>query len=143
MKRVIIVLAVVALLLSILPACGGGREVVNVYNWGEYIDEEVLEQFEKDTGIKVNYKTFETNEQLYSVLKQGGVSYDVIIPSDYMVSRLINEGMLEKINMDNIHNLTYIDESLIGMEYDPTGEYSVPYMTGTVGIITRGSSQMR
>jgi len=135
LKRVIIVLAVVALLLSILPACGGGREVVNVYNWGEYIDEEVLEQFEKDTGIKVNYKTFETNEQLYSVLKQGGVSYDVIIPSDYMVSRLINEGMLEKINMDNIHNLTYIDESLIGMEYDPTGEYSVPYMTGTVGII--------
>ncbi|MGI5935911.1 MAG: ABC transporter substrate-binding protein [Oscillospiraceae bacterium] len=135
MKKTVVVLAVAALLLTFLTACGGDREVVNVYNWGEYIDEEVLEQFEKDTGIKVNYKTFETNEQLYSVLKQGGVSYDVIIPSDYMISRMINEGMLEKINMDNIPNLAYIDKSLIGMEYDPKGEYSVPYMTGTVGLI--------
>jgi len=135
LKKTVLVLAVVVFLLAALSACGAKGEVVNVYNWGEYIDTDVLKQFEKDTGIKVNYKTYETNEQLYSVLKQGGVSFDVIIPSDYMISRMINEGMLEKINMDNIPNLSYIDKSLMGLEYDPTGEYSVPYMTGIVGLI--------
>jgi len=115
--------------------CSGSKEEVNVYNWGEYIDESLLREFEKQTGIKVNYSTFTSNEAMYSVLKTGGANYDVIIPSDYMISRLINEGMLEKLDFSNIPNYSLIDDKYKTPEYDPTGEYSVPYMTGTVGLI--------
>jgi len=115
---------------------------INVYNWGEYIcigEEEgtldILTEFEELTGIKVNYTTFATNEELYAKLKGGGVSYDVIIPSDYMISKMIKEGMVQKINMDNIPNYKYIMEDFRGLEYDPRNEYSVPYTWGTVGII--------
>ena len=115
---------------------------INVYNWGEYIcigEEEgtldILTEFEELTGIKVNYTTFATNEELYAKLKGGGVSYDVIIPSDYMISKMIKEGMVQKINMDNIPNYKYIMEDFRGLEYDPQNEYSVPYTWGTVGII--------
>ncbi len=115
---------------------------INIYNWGEYIcigEEEgtldILTEFEELTGIKVNYTTFATNEELYAKLKGGGVSYDVIIPSDYMISKMIKEGMVQKINMDNIPNYKYIMEDFRGLEYDPQNEYSVPYTWGTVGII--------
>lgn len=115
---------------------------INVYNWGEYIcigEEEgtldILTEFEELTGIKVNYTTFATNEELYAKLKGGGVSYDVIIPSDYMISKMIKEGMVQKINMDNIPNYKYIMEDFRDLEYDPQNEYSVPYTWGTVGII--------
>jgi len=108
---------------------------VNVYNWGEYIDEGLNDQFEKATGIKVNYTTFDSNESMYSLLKSGGSSYDVIIPSDYMISRLIQEGMLEKLDFANIPNFSLIDDKYKKLEYDPTNEYSVPYTSGTVGLI--------
>lgn len=114
---------------------------INVYNWGEYIavDEgdgefDTNAEFEKLTGINVNYSTFATNEELYAKLKGGGTHYDIIIPSDYMISRMINEGMLEKIDFGNIPNAEYIDDT-IDSSYDPDGEYSVPYMWGVVGII--------
>lgn len=139
MKKIISITLAAIFILSCLAGCGSSasnsKGVVNVYNWGEYIDEELLTLFEKETGIKVNYKTYESNEQMYSVLKQGGVSYDVIIPSDYMISRLIDENMLEKLDFSNIPNFSKIDKSLVGMEYDPTAEYSVPYAWGTVGLI--------
>jgi len=116
---------------------------VNVYNWGEYIavDEgdpdgyDVNKEFEKLTGIKVNYTNFASNEELYAKLKSGGSQYDVIIPSDYMLSRLIRENMLEKINFDNIPNFDLIYDDYKNPGYDPTNEYSVPYMWGTLGII--------
>ena len=108
---------------------------VNVYNWGEYIDDAVIEAFERDTKIKVNYSTFTSNETLYSVLKTGGSSYDVIFPSEYMVSRLINEDMLEKIDFSNIPNYELVGDEFKNLECDPTNEYSVPYMWGTVGLI--------
>ncbi len=138
MKKLLSALLVLCLISSLLAMSGcseKNKEVVNVYNWGEYIDEDLLKDFQKETGIKVNYKTFETNEQVYSVLKQGGSSYDVIIPSDYMISRMISEGMLEKINFDNVPNISLIDDIYLKQDYDPTGEYSVPYMWGTVGLI--------
>ena len=122
-----------------------GKDVkLNVYNWGEYISVDDGEEgaydvnaaFEELTGIDVIYSTFSTNEELYAKLKMGGGSqYDVIIPSDYMISRMINEGMLTKLNFDNIPNAQKIMESLQSSEYDPTGEYSVPYFWGIVGII--------
>ena len=114
---------------------------INVYNWGMYISDgtdgylNVNKAFTEATGIKVNYMTYDSNETLYSKLKTGGVSYDVIIPSDYMIARLIEEEMLEPLNFDNIPNYQYIDESFRDQSYDPDNAYSVPYTWGTVGLI--------
>ena len=127
-----------ALAASCLSGCGGGGSSageVNVYNWGEYIDMSVLEDFEAETGIKVNYKTFDSNETMYSMLSGGGTEYDVIIPSDYMISRLIEEDMLEPLNFDNIPNFSDVDPELKNPEYDPENLYSVPYMWGLMGVI--------
>ncbi len=136
MKRNIILAVLITALAITMAACSSSDEqVVNVYNWGEYIDQSIFEDFTEETGIEVNYLTYESNEQLYGVLKGGGASYDVIIPSDYMISRLIEEDMLEKINFDNVPNVSQIDPTYMSMSYDPNGEYSVPYGWGTVGII--------
>jgi len=139
MKKAITVVVSAALILCLFAGCGGKSEgpkkVLNVYNWGEYIDKDLLEQFEEETGIKVNYKNYESNEQMYSVLKQGGVSYDVVIPSDYMVARMIDEDMLEPLNLDNIPSYSLINDKLKNPVYDPENKYSIPYMWGTVGII--------
>lgn len=115
---------------------------INVYNWGEYIstgDDELMdvnEEFYNRTGIRVNYTTFDTNESLYTKLKSGGVSYDVIIPSDYMISKMISEGMLEELNFDNIPNYAKIDDKFkTDCIYDPENKYSVPYTWGQVGIL--------
>ena len=114
-------------------ASSGG--VVNVYNWGEYIDQSIFKTFENETGIKVNYTEFQSNEEMYSIIKSGIALYDVIIPSDYMISRMIDEEMLEELDFSNIPNYGLIDDAYKKLEYDPEGKYSVAYMTGTVGII--------
>lgn len=115
---------------------------INVYNWGEYIstgaDEGTLDvngEFEKLTGIKVNYTNFATNEELYAKLKGGGAAYDVIIPSDYMISKMIDEEMIQPLDFENIPNFEYIMENFRNQDYDPENAYSVPYTWGTVGII--------
>lgn len=115
---------------------------INVYNWGEYIstgaDEGTLDvntEFEELTGIKVNYTNYATNEELYAKLKGGGASYDIIIPSDYMISKMIKEDLIQKLDYDNIPNFSYIMDNFRNMAYDPENEYSVPYTWGTVGII--------
>lgn len=119
----------------------GDNITLNVYNWGEYIsngDDDTLDvnkEFERVTGIKVNYTQFDTNESLYAKLKSGGSSYDVVFPSDYMVSRMIDEDMLEELDMSNIPNFHYIDEKFVNPQYDTENKYSVPYTWGTVGII--------
>lgn len=113
---------------------------INVYNWGEYIangtdgSPDVNEEFTRRTGIKVNYTTFDSNESLYSKLVGGGADYDVIIPSDYMVSKLINENMLAELDFSNIPNYRYIDECFRDPDYDPDSRYSVPYTWGVVGL---------
>ena len=115
---------------------------LNVYNWGQYIADgsddsmEVLAEFEKRyPHIKVNYSTYDSNEIMYSKLANGGITVDVIIPSDYMIARLIEEDMLLEIDYDNIPNYRYIDESFKNTAYDPENKYSVPYTWGTVGIL--------
>ncbi|MDR3552213.1 MAG: spermidine/putrescine ABC transporter substrate-binding protein [Clostridia bacterium] len=123
-----------------LPFAGCARTVkptqtINVYNWGEYIDESVNAEFTKETGIRVNYTTYATNEELYSKLKAGGVNYDVVVPSDYMISRMISENMLEKIDFSQVPNYKDIGKKYHNLAYDPNDTYSVPYMWGTVGII--------
>lgn len=114
---------------------------LNVANWGEYmsIDEpdmlDVNDAFEAITGISVNYKTYASNETLYSKLRSGGASYDIVIPSDYMLSKMIEEGLLQKLDYNNIPNLANINPTFLNPEYDPENEYSVPYLWGMVCII--------
>ena len=133
---------VVCLIAGLFSGCDFTDDTItlNVYNWGEYISDgsddlmDVNAEFERRYGVKINYKTYESNESMYTLLKSGAAEYDVVIPSDYMIGKMIDEGMLAKLNFDNIPNYQYIDEQYKNMEYDPNNEYSVPYTWGTVGI---------
>lgn len=113
---------------------------LNVYNWGEYIANgtdgsmDVNAEFTRRTGIEVNYTTFDSNESLYSKLCGGGADYDVIFPSEYMVSRLIAEGRLQELDLDNIPNFQYVDQQFRDPDYDPGNRYSIPYTWGVVGV---------
>ncbi|MBO7148435.1 MAG: ABC transporter substrate-binding protein, partial [Clostridia bacterium] len=115
--------------------------VINVFNWGEYISDgsegslDVNREFEKLTGIRVNYENYDSNEAMYTKLKGGAVSYDIIIPSDYMIERLSKEGMLQKIDMSKITNYHLVDDKYKGLFFDPEEEYTVPYNVGMVGLI--------
>ncbi len=114
---------------------------LTVYNWGEYISDgsddmiDVNAEFEKLTGIKVNYLMFESNETMYSQIKSGGITYDIIIPSDYMIERLIKENELREIDTSELSNYSLIDEKYKSVYFDPENKYSVPYSVGMVGII--------
>ncbi len=143
MKRIISLVLALAVVLSagaILSGCGGaassgGKVTIKVYNWGDYIGEDVVKKFEEKYNINVVYDTFSDNEVMYAKLKAGGSDYDVAIPSDYMIKRMIDEGMINKLDFNNIPNYQYIDPKFKKLAYDPNDEYSVPYMWGTVGII--------
>lgn len=136
MKKRMLLIVIIAILTAVITTgCGESKPEINVYNWGDYIDPQVLDMFEEEYGVKVIYDTYATNEDLYIKLKQGGSSYDVIFPSDYMIERMIKEDLLAKINMNNIDQLSNIDSKFLSLDYDPDIAYSVPYMWGTVGII--------
>ncbi len=160
MKKLITLLISLLLLLSVMPTTaladdeyftqeqidyyknlGLQGTTVNVYNWGEYISDgsegsmDVVYQFERLTGAKVNYTNFESNENMYSKLSGGGVSYDVIVPSDYMIDRLIDEDMLLPLDYDNIPNMKYINEKYSHLYYDPDQIYTVTYNVGTTVLI--------
>lgn len=133
---------ILALLLSLvmvilLTSCGSQPEkkVVNVYNWEDYIDESVLEQFEQETGIHVNYMNFTTNEDMMVQVRANPGAYDVIFPSEYCVEQLMAEGLLAEINYDNVPNMQYTLPNLLNPDYDPDNKNSIPYMWGTVGIL--------
>ena len=113
----------------------GEKREVNVCSWGEYIDESLITKFEEETGIEVNYFFAPSNEELYSRLETGGVNYDVIVPSDYMIARLIAEDRLQKLDYSLIPNYEKIDDQYKNLSFDPDNEYSVPYTWGTLGII--------
>ena len=135
-----LLLALILMFALALPAFAA-REEITVYNWGQYISDgtddslDVIAAFEEETGIHVNYITFDSNESMYTKLKTGGASYDVIIPSDYMIGKLIEEDMLEPLDLANIPNYENIDEAFRDQAYDPENTYSVPYTWGTVGLI--------
>lgn len=145
MKRIVSILSLAAVVCALLAApfapASAETVTINVYNWGQYISDgsdgyiDVNAAFTEATGIQVNYMTYDTNESLYTKLKTGGSSYDIIIPSDYMVARLIGEDMLLPINFDNVPNYQYVDEAFKNTAYDPDNLYSVPYTWGTVGLI--------
>lgn len=110
---------------------------VIVYNWGEYIDPEIIDLFEEETGIDIIYEEFETNEIMYPKIQSGAIAYDVVCPSDYMIQRMIENDLLAEINYDHIPNLKYIGDNYMKMsrQFDPENKYSVPYLWGTVGIL--------
>ena len=110
---------------------------LNIYNWGEYMDPEIIEQFEEETGIQVTYDEYETNEIMYPIIAKGAADYDLVCPSDYMIERMNKEGLLEEINWSNIPNSKYIDQEYwdFAKTYDEGNDYSVPYLWGTVGIL--------
>lgn len=146
MKKILSVVLCICLVLgccAMLTGCGSSdKTTLYVYNWGQYISEgdddslDVIAAFEEAyPNIKVQYSTYDSNEIMYSKLANGGITVDVIIPSDYMIGRMRQEGMLMELSFDNIPNYQYIDETFHNTAYDPENKYSVPYTWGTVGII--------
>lgn len=132
----------VAILLTfsvLLTACGGSdsadgksdEKVVNILNWSEYIPDKVIKQFEEETGIKVNYSTVSSNEEMVAKLSVSSSGFDLAVPSTYFVEALIKEGRLEKINKENIPNLKNIGEEFLGWDFDPNDDYSLPFMWGS------------
>lgn len=113
----------------------GKQRVVNVYNWGDYIDTDLLQKFEEQTGIKVIYEEFVTNEDMYVKLKNGSNNYDIAIPSDYMIKKMIDEGMVSELDFSKIPNYENIPAEFRNLEFDPENKFSVPYFWGTVGIL--------
>lgn len=133
MKKLICILLL--LCLTALPLCSlADSNVLNVYNWGEYIDKKVITDFEKEYGVKVNYSLFSSNEEMYTKL-MSGASYDVIIPSDYMIERLLKENMLQPLDRGVVNNLDGLAEGVQNLSYDPDNTWSAPYLWQTVGIV--------
>ncbi len=120
---------------SSLAAYTSSQPVVNVCSWGEYIDTDLIGEFEEATGIRVNYQTTDSNETMYSLLANGGADYDVIVPSDYMIAQLIEEDRLEPLDYSQIPNFEKIDDRFKHLSYDPENLYTVPYSWSTLGII--------
>lgn len=137
-KKIFSLTTAVAMSTILLTGCGASKsssEVLNIYNVGDYIDESLIDKFEEETGIKVVYETYDTNEAMYQKLKGGSTNYDLIFPSDYMAEKMIKEGMLEEIDYNNIPNIKNIDEKFKNPVYDKEDKYTVPYMWGTFGIL--------
>lgn len=130
-----IALLLIACMLVPAAAFAESAGVVNIFNWEDYIDEQTLEMFTAETGIKVNYMKFTTNEDMLVQVEATPSAFDVVFPSDYCVERMITKGLLEKIDMASVPNVDQVLPELRNASYDPTGEYSVPYMWGTVGIL--------
>ena len=146
-KLMALFIALVLVCSLCLTGCNNSALTLNVYNWGEYISDgsegsfDTVREFEKwyketyGTSVKVNYTTFASNEDMYNKISSGAVSYDVIIPSDYMIARMADENLLMPLNFDNIPNYQYIDEDFKSLYYDPQGQYTVPYAYGIIGVI--------
>ncbi len=134
MKKLIAILLMLSIAL-LVAGCGANSEKLYIYNWGNYIDQSLVEKFSEESGIEVIYEEYATNEDMYVKLKNGGSQYDLIFPSDYMLEKMIKEGMLEKIDVSQLKNYGNIADNYKDLPYDPTNAYSVPYLWGTVGIL--------
>lgn len=137
LKKIIALVCTGVMVTAMLTGCGtkSSGDVLNIYNVGDYIDESLIEKFEEETGIKVVYETYDTNEIMYQKIKSGGSKYDLIVPSDYMIEKMKDEKLIQKIDYSNIPNYKNIDESFKKPSYDENDEYSVPYFWGTFGIL--------
>jgi spermidine/putrescine transport system substrate-binding protein len=111
------------------------KKVLNIYNWGDYINPDLITKFEKQTGYHVVYETFDSNEAMLTKIKQGGTSYDLTVPSDYTVQRMIKSGLVAKIDKSKLSNYKNIDSRFLNLSFDPNNDYSIPYFWGTLGIV--------
>lgn len=145
MRRMMAMLLTLGMAISLLAGCGSGEGeykpgengVVKVYNWGDYIDDDVIDMFEKETGIQVYYDLFENNEEMYTIIEAGGVVYDCVCPSDYMIAKMIANGLLQEIDRDQVPNISNIGTAHMeqAAAFDPGNLYAVPYTYGTLGIM--------
>lgn len=134
-KRLLIAVILVMILVAVTGCNSEKKETLSVLNYDIYIDKDLLKEFEEANDVKIKYDTYATPEEMYIKAKAGASNYDLIISSEYMIERMINEGMVNKLNFDNIPNYKYIDEDFKNHPYDPNNEYSVPYFWGTLGIL--------
>ena len=138
--RIAVVIMIVSVVLLIINAklndSGGhsNQNSITIFNWGEYIDPDLLTQFEEETGIKVTYETFDSNEAMMTKIEQGGTTYDVAIPSEYAIEKMKDAGLLLPIDQSKLLNFDNIDPYFLDLPFDPMNEYSIPYFWGTVGI---------
>ncbi len=137
LKKIIGLFVCLVMVLSVFTECTkkDSDKVLNFLNYGENIDDETLKLFKKEYGIKVNVETFDDMETMYNKVKSGAVKYDVILVSDSLMRRMINEELLQELNKDNIPNINQMDESYLNLDIDKDNKYSIPYMFGTVGLI--------
>ena len=137
MKKVFAVFLALAMMMTMVSVAAAedvGNGVLNVYNWGEYIDKQVITNFEREYGVRVNYSLFSSNEEMYTKL-MSGASYDVLVPSDYMIERLLKENMLQPIDKNVVDNLDNLAEGVRNLSFDPDNTYMVPYLWQSVGMV--------
>ncbi|MBM7642945.1 ABC transporter substrate-binding protein [Streptococcus loxodontisalivarius] len=132
---IIIVAALWSLAFWMQQQSGSASDKLVIYNWGDYIDPELLTKFTEETGIQVQYETFDSNEAMYTKIKQGGTTYDIAVPSDYTIDKMIKENLLVKLDKSKIEGLDNISSDFLGLSFDPNNDYSIPYFWGTVGIV--------
>lgn len=138
MKKLFIVFLAALLLMAASgcsPQSSSGKKVLNVYNWGDYIDTEILKEFEKEFDVKINYETFANNEEMLAKIKTGGTAYDVIFPSEYMIQYMIATDMLHEVDHSKLSNYANLDERFTDLAYDPQNKHSIPYLWGVMGIV--------
>lgn len=135
-RKLILAIAILCFILVVATGCSSEKQqTINILNYDIYMDKSLLNEFEIKNNVKIKYDTYSTPEEMYIKAKAGASNYDLIISSEYMIERMINEGMVNKLNFDNIPNYKYIDESFKSQPYDPNNEYAVPYFWGTLGIL--------
>lgn len=136
MKKLFKGLLCVAVICSLMTGCGSKnyKHTLKVFNWGVYADMDVIKAFQDEYDCKVIYETFDSNESMYTKLL-GGNQYDVLVPSDYMIERMIKENLLQKIDWSKITNKKSLDTKVLNQQFDPNNEYWVPYFCGNVGIV--------
>lgn len=134
---ILIVSIVLLFVISSLNSSQGysSKNKLTIYNWGDYIDADLIEQFEKEAGITVVYETFDSNEAMMTKIEQGGTAYDVAVPSEYMIDKMIQEDLLLPLDHEKLSNLKNIDDRFMDLPFDPKNKYSIPYFWGTVGIV--------
>lgn len=143
MKKLTSLALIIAILIFVTYAGGflleraqgtSGQDVFHLYNWGDYIDSDLIDQFEEETGFRVVYETFDSNEAMYTKIQQGGTGYDMAIPSEYMIERMIEEDLIVELDHTQIDGLENIDPAFLDLNFDPENRYSIPYFWGTLGI---------
>lgn len=134
---ILIIIAVLLLGVRQLEKTSGmsGAKVLTIYNWGDYIDPSLITKFEKEYGYKVNYETFDSNEAMFTKIQQGGTNYDIAIPSEYMIQKMIKEKLVLPSDHSKIKGLNNIDPRFLDLDFDPDNQYSIPYFWGTLGIV--------